>query len=209
MAFLSNGRQPEVGHSALTLPHSCCWIVLLPRGDLPANVIEIYHLIKNAKSSHPVTVRRSKMRQLSCWRNYNGKSGKTEFQNVTILRKKWVFHFAQTVLYSSIWTKNTTTGLLRTVKGKAWNTVICYNPSLKHTVAHNCHIKTKCSQQIITNRSHQIQIAHSKFKSLTANSNRPQQIQIAHSELQITQSKLQFYNNCRIPARSLANFYCQ
>ena len=27
------------------------------------------------------------------------------------------------------------------------------------TVAHNCHIKTKCSQQI-TNRSHQIQIAH-------------------------------------------------
>ena len=64
------------------------------------------------------------------------------------------------------------------------------------TVAHNCYIKTKCSQQI-TNRSNQIQIAHSKFKSLTANyksltanyksltanSNRPQQIQIVHSKL--------------------------
>ena len=61
---------------------------------------------------------------------------------------------------------------------------------IKCTVAHNCHIKTKCSQQI-TNRSHQIQNAHSKFKSLTANSNRSQQIQIAHSELQITHSKLQ------------------
>ena len=34
-----------------------------------------------------------------------------------------------------------------------------------------------------SNRSHQIQIAHSKFKSLTANSNRPQQIQIVHSKL--------------------------
>ena len=40
-----------------------------------------------------------------------------------------------------------------------------------------------------SNRSHQIQIAHSKFKSLTANyksltanSNRSQQIQIAHSK---------------------------
>ena len=53
--------------------------------------------------------------------------------------------------------------------------------SLPATVAHNCHIKTKCSQQI-TNRSHQIQIAHSKFKLLTANSNRSQQIQIAHSK---------------------------
>ena len=67
--------------------------------------------------------------------------------------------------------------------------------SLFSTVAHNCHIKTKCSQQI-TNRSHQIQIAHIKFKSLTANSNRSQritnhsqqitkrsqQIQIAHSK---------------------------
>ena len=58
----------------------------------------------------------------------------------------------------------------------------------RRTVAHNCHIKTKCSQQI-TNRSHQIQIAHSKFKSftanyksLTSNSNRSQQIQIAHSK---------------------------
>ena len=64
------------------------------------------------------------------------------------------------------------------------------------TVAHNCHIKTKCLQQI-TNRSNQIQIAHSKFKSLTANykshtenyisltanSNHPQQIQIVHSKL--------------------------
>ena len=62
--------------------------------------------------------------------------------------------------------------------------------NLAPTVAHNCHIKTKCSQQI-TNHSHQIQIAHIKFKSLTANSNRSQQIQIAHSELQITHSKLQ------------------
>ena len=58
------------------------------------------------------------------------------------------------------------------------------------TVAHNCHIKSKCSQQI-RNRSHQIQVAHIKFKSLTANSNRSQQIQIAHSELQITHSNLQ------------------
>ena len=39
---------------------------------------------------------------------------------------------------------------------------------LLFTVAHSCHI-TKCSQQI-TNRSQQIQIAHSKLKSLTANS---------------------------------------
>ena len=70
-------------------------------------------------------------------------------------------------------------------------------------MTHNCHIKTKCTQQI-TNRSQQIQIAqselqithsklpiahsklqiaHSKFKSPTANSNRPQQIQIARSKL--------------------------
>ena len=49
------------------------------------------------------------------------------------------------------------------------------------TVAHNCHIKTKCSQQI-TNRSQQIQIAHIKFKSLTTNS-------IAHSKLQIAHIK--------------------
>ena len=47
---------------------------------------------------------------------------------------------------------------------------------LLSTVAHNYHIKTKCSQQI-TNRSQQIQIAHSKLKSLTANSSRSQQIQ--------------------------------
>ena len=77
-----------------------------------------------------------------------------------------------------------------------------------------------------SNRSHQIQIAHSKFKSvtanyksvtanyksLTANSNRPQQIQIAHSkfksftanksrsqQIQIAHSKLQIIN----PARRL------
>ena len=50
-------------------------------------------------------------------------------------------------------------------------------------------METKYTQQI-TNRSQQIQIAHSKFKSLkanykslTANSNHPQQIQIAHSNL--------------------------
>ena len=36
-----------------------------------------------------------------------------------------------------------------------------------------------------------LQIAHIKFKSLTANSNNSQEIQIAHSELQITHSKLQ------------------
>ena len=59
---------------------------------------------------------------------------------------------------------------------------------LYRTVAHNCHIKTKCSQQI-TKRSHQIQIAHIKFKSLTSNSNRSQQIQITHSKLQIAHSK--------------------
>ena len=59
---------------------------------------------------------------------------------------------------------------------------------VRFTVAHNCHIKTKCSQQI-TKRSHQIQIAHIKFKSLTSNSNRSQQIQITHSKLQIAHSK--------------------
>ena len=46
---------------------------------------------------------------------------------------------------------------------------------------------TNHSQQI-TNRPQQIQIAHSKFKSFTANSNRSQQIQIAHSKLQIINS---------------------
>ena len=44
----------------------------------------------------------------------------------------------------------------------------------------NCHIKTKliltANYKKITNRSQQIQIAHSKFKSLTANSNRSQRI---------------------------------
>ena len=68
-------------------------------------------------------------------------------------------------------------------------------------MAHNCHIKTKCSQQI-KNRSHQIQIAHIKFKSLTANSNRSQQIQIAHSKLQIAHSKLQI---ARIKFKSLTS----
>ena len=59
---------------------------------------------------------------------------------------------------------------------------------LQTTVAHNCHIKTKCS--------HQTQITHIKFKSLTANSNHSppnqnhsQQIQIAHSKLQIVHIK--------------------
>ena len=70
------------------------------------------------------------------------------------------------------------------------------------TVAHNCHIKTNAHSKLQiahikfksltanSNRSQQIQIAHSKFKSLTANyksltanSNRPQQIQIVHSKL--------------------------
>ena len=55
---------------------------------------------------------------------------------------------------------------------------------LLSTVAHNCHIKTKCS--------HQIQIAHSKFKSLTANSNRSQQI-TNHSQ-QITNHSQQITN---------------
>ena len=42
------------------------------------------------------------------------------------------------------------------------------------TVAHNGHIKTKCSQQIqITQK---IQNTRSKFKSFTTNSNRSQQI---------------------------------
>ena len=68
-------------------------------------------------------------------------------------------------------------------------TVFCH---LNHlcTVAHNCHIKTKCSQ------SDQVQITHIKFKSLTSNSNHSQQIhsqqiKITHSKLQITHSKLQ------------------
>ena len=56
------------------------------------------------------------------------------------------------------------------------------------TVAHNCHIKTKCSQQI-TKRSHQIQIAHIKFKSLTANSNHSQQITNRSQQIQIAHSK--------------------
>ena len=51
----------------------------------------------------------------------------------------------------------------------------------KPTVAHNCHIKTKCSQQI--------QIAHSKFKSLTANSDRSQQITNCSQQIQIAHSK--------------------
>ena len=61
----------------------------------------------------------------------------------------------------------------------------------QNTVAHNFHIKTKCSQQItnrsqqITNRSQKIQIAHSKFKSFTANSNRSQQIKVAHSKFKL------------------------
>ena len=42
-------------------------------------------------------------------------------------------------------------------------------------MAHNCHIENKCSQEI-TNRSHEIQIFHSKFKLLTASSNRSQRI---------------------------------
>ena len=41
------------------------------------------------------------------------------------------------------------------------------------------------------NSHSKLQIAHIKFKSLTANSNCSRQIQIAHSELQITHSKLQ------------------
>ena len=41
---------------------------------------------------------------------------------------------------------------------------------LVHMVAHNCHIKTKCFQQV--------QITHNKFKTLTAeNSNHSQQLQ--------------------------------
>ena len=39
--------------------------------------------------------------------------------------------------------------------------------------------------------SHQNQMLTANYKSLTSNSNRSQQIQIAHSELQITHSKLQ------------------
>ena len=54
-----------------------------------------------------------------------------------------------------------------------------------------------------SNRSHQIQIAHIKFKSLTSNSNRPQQIQIVHSKLKSLtansncHSKLQIINSAR------------
>ena len=40
-----------------------------------------------------------------------------------------------------------------------------------------------------SNRSQQIKVAHSKFKSFTSNSNRSQQIQITHSKLQIAHSK--------------------
>ena len=48
-------------------------------------------------------------------------------------------------------------------------------------MAHNSYIKTKCSQQI--------QIVHSKFKSLTANSNRSQQITNRSQQIQIAHSK--------------------
>ena len=50
-------------------------------------------------------------------------------------------------------------------------------------MAHNCHIKTKCSQKI--------QITHNKFKTLTANSNHSQQITNRLQQIQITYSKLQ------------------
>ena len=71
------------------------------------------------------------------------------------------------------------------------------------TVAHNCHIKTKCSQQI-KNRSHQIQIAHIKFKSLTANSNRSQQISNRSQQIQIAHSKFKSLtaNYKSLPANS-------
>ena len=76
------------------------------------------------------------------------------------------------------------------------------------TVAHNCHIKTKCANQtqithiefksltVNSNHSQQIQIAHSNYKSTTANyksftsnTNRSQQIQIAHSKYKYGQCK--------------------
>ena len=66
---------------------------------------------------------------------------------------------------------------------KYFRDVHCVLPNHLCTVAHNCHIKTKCS--------HQIQVTHIKFKSLTSNSDHSQQIQITHSKLQITHSKLQ------------------
>ena len=73
-------------------------------------------------------------------------------------------------VYYSTWNKN-----LHHFKPLRTDTVVLYGgPQLSHQ-NQNAHSK--------------LQIAHIKFKSLTANSNRSQQIQIAHSELQITHSK--------------------
>ena len=75
-------------------------------------------------------------------------------------------------VYYSTWNKN-----LHHFKPLRTDTVVLYGgPQLSHQ-NQNAHSK--------------LQIAHIKFKSLTANSNRSQQIQIAHSELQITHSNLQ------------------
>ena len=53
------------------------------------------------------------------------------------------------------------------------------------------HVRWPTTVTSKPNAHSKLQIAHIKLKSLTANSNRSQQIQIAHSELQITHSKLQ------------------
>ena len=74
-------------------------------------------------------------------------------------------------------------------------------------MAHNCHIKTKCSEQSQITRNEfksltTFQITHSKFKSSTANyksrtanSNHPQQITNHVQQIQITHSKLQITNS--------------
>ena len=66
---------------------------------------------------------------------------------------------------------------------------------LSNRVAHNCHTKTECSQQI--------QITRNKFKSLTTFSNYSQQIQIIHSKLQITHIK--FKSSQQIPTSFLGS----
>ena len=60
-------------------------------------------------------------------------------------------------------------------------------------VAHNCHIKTKCSHQIQIARSKfkslsKLQIAPIKLKSFTSNTNRSHQIQIRSQQTPITVS---------------------
>ena len=71
----------------------------------------------------------------------------------------------------------------------------CSKPDLANPgilqINFNCYLRWPTTVTSKPNAYSKLQIAHIKFKSLTANSSRSQQIQIAHSELQITHSNLQ------------------